>query len=151
MIQAFEAKLTREAEAKKGQSGSKSAKAEKRKRHTNLSPYTKLFDSGVEPQTFTGIISVDGVYHIFVRFADDKEQELVTLDKIEEKWPIHLIKFLEKKLVIDQNPEDEDDNEVGAIGGPKQDADDQPISSQSSAPSSISSRSSNLDPIDECD
>lgn len=106
------------------------------KRPAKLSPQTKLFDAGVEPETFTGIVSIDGEYHVFVQFPGDAEQELVALTRLKTKWPQQLIRFLEKKLVVgleeDAGLDDEDKEEV----------EDQPVSSQSSAPSSIAGSSS---------
>lgn len=102
------------------------------KRPAKLSPQTKLFDAGVEPETFTGIVSIDGEYYVFVQFPGDAEQEVVALTRLKTKWPQQLIRFLEKKLVVGLEKDDDEDEE----------ADDQPVSSQSSAPSSIAGSSS---------
>jgi hypothetical protein len=78
-----------------------------RKPAGQLSGHRRNFDNGVQPHSFTGVISVDGQICATVRFKDAADEELIPISDLKTKWPQMLIHFLEKRLVY--QPDDSND------------------------------------------
>lgn len=67
-----------------------------------LSARRPNFEDGKKPHTITGIASIDGEYHLTVKYDNDEDLELIPLKMLKKKWPQKLIQFLETKLVYEE-------------------------------------------------